>query len=190
MSATAADLEALLARRGALLHGHFRLSSGRHSDRFVQKFRLLEDPALVASVAEAIAARFRAQRPSLVAGAAIGGIVLAYEVAKQLGTRFVFVEKEGGVPTLRRGFEIARNDRVLIVEDVVTTGLSVREVLDVVRSSGAEVVGVGVVIARAAIDLDAAVEALLHLPLQSYDEGDCPQCKVGVPITDPGSRRT
>jgi orotate phosphoribosyltransferase len=189
LSATASDLEALLAQRGALLEGHFRLSSGRHSDRFVQKFRLLEDPALVEPVAEAIAARFRAQRPTLVAGAAVGGIVLAYEVAKQLGTRFVFVEKEGGTPALRRGFTVNRNDRVLIVEDVATTGLSVREVRDVVRASGAEIIGAGVVIARGAIDLDVPVEALLDMPLKSYDAGECPQCRDAVPITDPGSRR-
>jgi orotate phosphoribosyltransferase len=189
VSATAADLEALLARRGALLDGHFRLSSGRHSSRFVQKFRLLEDPASVQSVAEAIAARFRAERPTLVAGAAVGGIVLAYEVAKQLGTRFVFVEKESGAPVLRRGFTVDRNDRVLVVEDVVTTGLSVREVIDVVRASGAEVMGVGVAIARAPIDLDVPLEALLHMPLQSYDASECPQCRDGVSITDPGSRR-
>lgn len=195
MTAAAADLEALLAQRGALLEGHFRLSSGRHSDRFVQKFRLLEDPSLVQSVAQAIAAHFHPQRPTLVAGAAVGGIVLAYEVAKQLGTRFVFVEKEGGVPTLRRGFTVERDDRVLIVEDVVTTGLSVREVLDVVRASQAEVVGVGVVIARALrlaalADDDVEVFALLNMPLQSYDAGECPQCGEGIPITDPGSRRT
>ena len=214
MSSITADLEALLAQRGALLEGHFRLSSGRHSDRFVQKFRLLEDPALVAPVAEAIAARFRAQRPTLVAGAAIGGIVLAYEVAKQLGTRFVFVEKEVGIPTLRRGFKVDRDDRVLVVEDVVTTGLSVREVVGVVRASGAHVVGIGVVVLRQAQDDirqaqdvlrqaqddirqaqddiggDIPIVALLDMPLQSYDEAECPLCISGVPIADPGSRRT
>jgi orotate phosphoribosyltransferase len=189
LSATAADLEALLAQRGALLEGHFRLSSGRHSDRFVQKFRLLEDPALVEPVAEAIAVRFRSQRVTLVAGAAVGGIVLAYEVAKQLGTRFVFVEKEGGAPALRRGFTIAPSDRVLIVEDVVTTGLSVREVLEVVRAAGAEVAGIGVAIARAALDFDVPAFALLDMPLESYDPAACPQCKGAVPIADPGSRR-
>ncbi len=194
MSAVAADLEKLLARRGALLEGHFRLSSGRHSDRFVQKFRLLEDPSLVQPVAAAIAERFRADRPTLVAGAAIGGIVLAYEVAKQLGTRFVFVEKENGAAALRRGFTIEPEDRVLVVEDVVTTGLSIREVLGVVRTRGAEIIGVGVVIARGEIDAasrgsEIPVFALLDMPLQSYDPSDCPQCRAGVPISDPGSRR-
>lgn len=191
MNTTAGDLEALLAQRGALLEGHFRLSSGRHSDRFVQKFRLLEDPALVVPVAKAIADRFRDERVTLVAGAAVGGIVLAYEVAKQLGTRFVFVEKEGGVPTLRRGFAVEPHDRVLIVEDVVTTGLSVREVLAVVRASGARIAGIGVVISRAQDDnlKDLDVSALLDMPMQSYDESECPQCAAGAPITDPGSRR-
>jgi orotate phosphoribosyltransferase len=183
------DLEALLAQRGALLEGHFRLSSGRHSDRFVQKFRLLEDPALLEPVAEAIAARFREKEPTLVAGAAVGGILLAYEVARRLGTRMVFVEKELGVAALRRGFVIDPCDRVLVVEDVVTTGLSVREVLGVVRASGAAVVGIGVIVARATLDFEVPTYGLLDLPLVSFDPAECPQCRAGVPLTDPGSRR-
>ena len=130
-----------LAQRGALLEGHFRLSSGRHSDRFVQKFRILEDPALLEPVARAIAERFRAVEPTVVVSAAVGGIVLAYEVARQLGTKAIFVEKENGVPTLRRGFTLEPDDRALLVEDVVTTGLSVRETIDVVRALRRQVVG-------------------------------------------------
>jgi orotate phosphoribosyltransferase len=183
------DLPAQLARRGALLEGHFRLSSGRHSDRFVQKFRILEDPQLLEAVAVQIAARFREARPTIVVGAAVGGILLGYEVARQLGTKAIFVEKENGVPVLRRGFALDASDRVLVVEDVVTTGLSVREVVGVVRSSGAAVVGIGVIVARTEMDFDAPASALLHLPIVSYDAADCPQCRSGEAITDPGSRR-
>ena len=197
MSAAEHDLRAALVRRGALLDGHFRLSSGRHSDRFVQKFRILEDPATLEPVARAIAQRFRAAMPTVVVGAAVGGILLAYEVARQLGTRAIFVEKENGVPMLRRGFTLAPDDRALLVEDVVTTGLSVRETIAVVRDCGARVVGLGIVVARAPLNLrqtpdeaEIPIHVLLDLPIESYDEAECPLCRAGEPILDPGSRRT
>jgi orotate phosphoribosyltransferase len=198
------DLRDALAERGALLEGHFRLSSGRHSDRFVQKFRILEDPVLLESVARNIADRFRALHPSIIVGAAVGGILLAYEVARQLGTKSIFVEKENGLPALRRGFRLLPDDRALIVEDVVTTGLSVRETIEVVRRSGAQIIGFGIVVARGPVTLSLSMDkgdsgdagdssipihVLLDLPLVSYDEAECPQCREGVPIADPGSRR-
>lgn len=181
------DLRTELARRGALLEGHFRLSSGRHSDRFVQKFRILEDPTLLERVARVIAARFRAAGPTIVVGAAVGGILLAYEVARQLGTKAIFVEKEGGAPVLRRGFTLARDDRVLVVEDVVTTGLSVSEVVGVVEATGAGIVGIAAIVLRQPRE---DIFALLELPLVSFDEPECPQCRAGEPIDDPGSRRS
>jgi orotate phosphoribosyltransferase len=186
---TATDLTQALAERGALLEGHFRLSSGRHSNRFVQKFRILEEPKLVEPIARAIAEAFRAMQPSVVVSAAVGGIVLGYEVARQLGTKAIFVEKEKGEPTLRRGFELGPNDRALVVEDVVTTGLSVREVMDVVRHMGASVTGVGIVVMRAPADFGVPTHALLDLPIVSYDAEACPQCEAGEPIDEPGSRR-
>ncbi len=189
MSAASPDLQEALARRGALLTGHFRLSSGRHSDRFVQKFRILEEPAQLEPVARAIAQHFRSLEPTVVVGAAVGGILLAYEVGRQLGTKAIFVEKENGVPALRRGFTLAPGDRALIVEDVLTTGLSVRETIDVVRRTGAHVVGLGIIVARGPVDVNVPVHALLELPLQSYDEAECPLCRAGEPIEDPGSRR-
>jgi len=189
------DLRGALAQRGALLDGHFRLSSGRHSNRFIQKFRILEDPALVEPVARAIADAFRADAPTVVVSAAVGGIVLGYEVARQLGTKAIFVEKENGVATLRRSFTLTPQDRALVVEDVVTTGLSVHEVVDVVRASGAQVVGIGVIVTRGDGALDFArdggirTHALLDLPIVSYEASECPQCRAGEAITDPGSRR-
>jgi orotate phosphoribosyltransferase len=185
---TAADLERELGARGALLSGHFRLSSGRHSNRFVQKFRLLEDPRLVERVARALAEQARQFAPTVVVSAAVGGIVLGYEVARQLGTLAIFVEKEEGRPVLRRGFALAPTDRALVVEDVVTTGGSIREVIDVVRAAGAEVAGVGIIVQRAPADFGVATFALLDLPIASYDPAECPQCAAGAPLEEPGSR--
>jgi orotate phosphoribosyltransferase len=187
---TGDELAGTLARHGALLSGHFRLSSGRHSDRFVQKFRVLEDPALVEPVARTIAHAFEKVRPTVVVSAAVGGIVLGYEVARQLRVKAIFVEKENGVPMLRRGFALSSDDRALVVEDVVTTGLSVREVIDVVRKHGAQVAGVGLIVMRGEADFGVPTHALLDLPIVSYDAAECPQCAAGEPVDDPGSRRT
>ncbi len=182
-------LAAALGARGALLDGHFRLSSGRHSPRFIQKFRILEDPALVEPIAQEIAALARPYDPTVVVSAAVGGIVLGYEVARALGTLAIFVEKEHGGPALRRGFELGPEDRALVVEDVVTTGLSVREVIEVVRAHGATAVAVAAIVARAPVDFGIPALVLLELPVVSYDPAECPQCAAGEPLSEPGSRR-
>ena len=187
-AATGADLLRELEARGAILNGHFRLSSGRHSPVFVQKFRLLEDPVLVERVATALASQARELRPDVVVSAAVGGIILGYETARQLGTLGVFVEKENGVPTLRRGFALRAGERAFVVEDVVTTGGSVREVLEVIRAHGAHVAGVGVIVRRAPVDFGVPTVTLLDLPVESFDPAGCPQCAAGEAITEPGSR--
>lgn len=186
---TGEELQLQLARRGALLDGHFRLSSGRHSARFVQKFRILEDPALLEPVARALADALRAYEPSVVVSAAVGGIVLGYEVARALGVKGIFVEKEDGKPSLRRGFALAPGQRAAIVEDVITTGGSVREVLDVVRATGAQPVAVGAIVQRGAADFGLPLHALLQVPIASFEASECPQCAAGEAIADPGSRR-
>jgi orotate phosphoribosyltransferase len=188
MTVSADDLLGELRERGAILEGHFRLSSGRHSDRFVQKFRLLEDPALVTRVAQALVAQTRAFAPTIVVSAAVGGIVLGYECARQLGTLAIFVEKEHGVATLRRGFALEPQGRVLVVEDVVTTGLSVREIFAVVEARGATVVAAALVVARAAVDFGVPTVALLDLPIASYAPEECSLCAAGIPLSEPGSR--
>jgi orotate phosphoribosyltransferase len=185
-----AELTKRLAERGALLQGHFRLSSGRHSDRYISKFRILEDPKLVGPLAKEIARAFRDAQPTVVVSAAVGGIVLGYETARALGVKAIFVEKENGKAVLRRGFALNADDRALIVEDVVTTGLSVREVVDVVRASGAQITGVGAIVVRGTADFGVPTVALLHMPLESFEEPECPQCAKNVPIDDPGSRRS
>ena len=181
-------LIAQLNERGALLDGHFRLSSGRHSDRFIQKFRVLEDPALLEPIAKRLAETAAPHHPTVVVSAAIGGIVLGYEVARALGTRAIFVEKENGIPTLRRSFRLEPADRAFVVEDVVTTGGSIREVLDVVERTGAKAVAVGVIVRRAPIELNVPLTALIDMPIESYDPADCPQCAAGEPLDEPGSR--
>ncbi len=189
MNDIAADaLLAELETRGAILGGHFRLSSGRHSNRFVQKFRMLEDPELLARIAATLLGMMPPLDVACVVSAAVGGIVLGYECGRQLGTRAIFVEKEAGEPKLRRGFVIDPGDRVLVVEDVVTTGLSIREVIDVVHAHGGQVVAVGVLVARAAVDVGAPVYAVLDMPIASFEPDACPQCAAGDPITEPGSR--
>ena len=187
-SLTADELLVEMEQRGAILNGHFRLSSGRHSNRFVQKFRILEDPRLVEAVAEAIVEQLDPDEIDVVVSAAIGGIVLGYECARQLGTLGIFVEKEEGKPKLRRGFVLEATDRALVVEDVVTTGLSVREVMEVVRQHGAEVSAVAAIVQRAEVDFGVPTVALLDLPIESYAPEDCPQCRAGEAITEPGSR--
>lgn len=184
------DVLGALRERGALLDGHFKLSSGRHSNRFVQKFRILEDPKAVEPLARDIAAAFAHASPTVVVSAAVGGIVLGYEVARQLGVKAIFVEKEGGVPKLRRSFALTPQDRALVVEDVITTGGSVREVLEVVRSCGADLAGVGAIVRRGDVDFGVPTHALLELPIESFEAAQCRQCARNEPITDPGSRRT
>ncbi len=182
------DLIAELGARGALLQGHFKLSSGRHSDRFVQKFRVLEDPELVEPLADRLAAQVEQYAPTVVVSAAIGGIVLGYEMGRRLGTKAIFVEKEGGAATLRRDFKVGPDDRVLVVEDVITTGGSVREVIDVVRASGAAVAAVGALVRRAPVEFGVPTHVLLDLPIASWDPDACPLCSNGVPLVEPGSR--
>jgi orotate phosphoribosyltransferase len=184
------NLQEELKARGALLDGHFRLSSGRHSNRFIQKFRILEDPKIVEQVAREIANAFADSKPTIVVSAAVGGIILGYEVARALGTKGIFVEKQDGVPLLRRNFHLDASDRALVVEDVVTTGGSVKEVLDVVRKTGANVVGVGVIVQRGHADFGVPTHALLNMPIVSHEAGECPQCKNNEPFIDPGSRRS
>jgi orotate phosphoribosyltransferase len=186
---TSGELLEQLERRGALLSGHFRLSSGLHSDRFIQKFRIFEFPPLAEEVGAALAALLRPHEPEVVVSAAVGGILPGYIVAKHLGARDIFVEKEGGVPKLRRGFALRHGERAAVVEDVMTTGKSAQEVISVVRGAGAQVAAVGAIVKRGRPSFDLPVTALLELPLVDYAPEECPLCKQGLPLVDPGSRR-
>jgi orotate phosphoribosyltransferase len=186
---TAEALRELLERRGAMLTGHFLLSSGLHSGHFIQKFRIFEDPATADEVGAALADLLRPAKPQVVVSAAVGGIILGFVVARALGVRNIFVEKEGGQPVLRRGFRLEPGERAAVVEDVMTTGKSVAEVIDVVRGMGAECVAIGAVVKRGRVELPLPVSALLDLPLEDFDPAKCPLCREGAALSDPGTRR-
>jgi len=184
------DLIALFEQKGALLTGHFRLSSGLHSDRYLQCAKILQYPDIAERIGSAMAQEFSDAKPECVVGPAIGGIVIAQEVGRALGVRAIFAERESGSMTLRRGFAVEKGERVLVVEDVITTGGSVREIVDALGEMGAEVVGVGVIIDRSGgkADFDVPFRPLARLEVKTFNEEDCPLCRRGEPVCKPGSR--
>lgn len=175
-------------RNGVVLHGHFRLTSGRHSDLYLQKQRLFEDPGLTMRLAEAIVARFEPGSFDAVASPAVGAIALGSFVAYVAGVRFVFSEREDGLMTFRRGQRIGRGDRVLVVEDIVTTGASAAEVVALVEASGATLAGVGVIADRSQQPPGFPLIALVTVPARSWVAEDCPLCAEGRALDTPGSR--
>ncbi len=177
-------------RFGALLDGHFRLSSGLHSSGYLQSALVLQHPAEAEGLGRAIGERVRHLRPSVVVSPALGGVVIGHEVARALGVRAVFVERQDGVFMLRRGFMLGETDRVLVVEDVLTTGGTTRETMQAAVAAGAHVVGVGAIVDRSGgrLRFDVPHEALLDLTLPTYQPDECPLCAKGVPVVKPGSR--
>jgi orotate phosphoribosyltransferase len=186
---TEEEVHAALEESRALLTGHFRLTSGRHSDRYVQCARVLEDPALVTRFAQAIAHRLGERQVDLVAAPAVGGIIIGFAVAQALGVKFIFSERENGTMVFRRGFDVPKGARVLIVEDVVTTGGSVAEVIELVRASGGVPVAVAALIDRGGPKaFDAELFPLLQLQVESWEPESCGLCSAEVPLYAPGSR--
>jgi len=189
---TEKDVLKIFEAKGALLTGHFRLSSGLHSGRYLQCALVLQYPDIAERLAAALAEKFsRTEKIDLVIGPALGGITLAYEVARALGARGIFTERQDGAMVLRRGFAIKNGERVLVVEDVVTTGGSTKEVIEVVKNSGGVVVGVGSIIDRSSdkIDFGVIFESLAKVKVETFKEDDCPLCKNKIPVTKPGSRK-
>ena len=173
---------------GAFLRGHFVYTSGRHGADYLEKFRILEDPKTTTALAAMIANEFSPLTPELVAGPTTGGIILAYEVARQLGVNAVYVERgEPGGRTLRRGFEIPPGARVLVVDDVVTTGGSVAETEACITNAGGAVIGIGVLADRTAgrAATTAPFFACLTVDFPSYPSDSCPQCAAGIPVAAP-----
>lgn len=183
------DVSALLRETGALLQGHFRLSSGLHSPNYVQCALLLEDPRNAKRLGEALAATIE-ERPAKIVAPALGGVIIGYTVAEALGVPFIFTERKEGAMTLRRGFSLENGERVVIVEDVVTTGKSTRETADVIRARGGEVAGFASILNRSGKPnpFDAPYASLLALELETFEEARCPLCASGVPLDAPGSR--
>lgn len=180
----------LFRRCEGLLDGHFQLTSGLHSTGYLQCALVLQHPEQAAALGRALAARAVRHEPAVVLSPALGGIVIGHEVARALGVRAVFAERRDGRLTLRRGFRVDHDERVLVVEDVVTTGGSTRETIAVAAAAGGHVVGAATIIDRGAESnrFDVPFEVLAQIPLPAYDSSVCPQCAAGLPVTRPGSR--
>lgn len=174
---------------GALLEGHFRLSSGLHSPGYLQCALVLQHPVLASRLGEALAAQARSFGANAVLSPALGGIVIGHEVGRGLGVRALFAERQDGGLRLRRGFVLSADDRVLVVEDVVTTGGSTRETIDVARRAGASVVGAAAIVNRgAAVELGVPFVALATIDLPTFEADRCPLCAGGSVAVKPGSR--
>lgn len=175
----------LLRDAGALLDGHFQLASGKHSPRYIEKFRLLERPPQTEALSRMIADWAKTIDVQLVAGPTTGGVIISYEVARMLGTLGIFAESEGEGRAFKRGFNIAAGERVLVVDDVLSTGGSIRDVIDAIRREGGEPVGVGVLVDRTSgsVDFGLPFFACMALDVPAFDPADCAQCRDGVALT-------
>lgn len=180
----------IMGKTGALMHGHFLLPSGKHSGRHMQCARIFQNPDCSEEIAKDLGEKFEGYDIDIVIGPAVGGIILAYEVAKYFDVKALFAERENGSMALRRGFEISRGSKVLVVEDVISTGGSVKEVIELVRSMGAEVIGVGSVVDRSngKALFDVPFKSVVKIEIENYDADNCPMCKSGTIAAKPISR--
>ena len=185
------EIENIFLESEALLKGHFRLTSGRHSDQYMQCAKVLQYPHFTETLCKDLAERFQEEKIDVVIGPAMGGIIVAYEMARQLKAKAIFAERVNENLELRRGFCIMPEDNVLIVEDVITTGGSIKEVIDLVRGTGVNIVGAALLVDRSAgkVDLGVRTESLLSMEVISYEEEECPLCKENIPVVKPGSRK-
>ena len=183
------EVRALLVQTGAIMDGHFLLTSGLHSPHYVEKFNVLQHPAYTAQLCAAMAEKFKDAQIETVVGPVTGGILLAHETGKSLGTRAIFTERVDGKMTFRRGFSLRAGERVLIVEDIVTTGGSIKEVIKVVKAAGAVPVAVSMLVDRSGGKADfgdVPSTALLTMDVETYAPETCPLCAKGVPMTKRG----
>ena len=181
----------ILKEINVLQEGHFLLTSGRHSNQYMQCARILEYPNYTMELSSSLVEAFKDDNIDLVIGPAMGGIIFAYEIARQLGVKNLFAERQDGKMTLRRDFQIPKGARVLVAEDVITTGGSVREVMDIVEEQGGVVVGVAVLVDRSngAINFGCKSVSSYTAEVISYEEDKCPICKeANIPLIKPGSR--
>ena len=186
---TQEEVRALLVKTGAIMDGHFLLTSGLHSPHYVEKFNVLQHPAYTAQLCAAMAEKFKDANIETVVGPVTGGILLAHETGKSLGTRAIFTERVDGKMTFRRGFSLREGERVLIVEDIVTTGGSIKEVIDVVKAAGAVPVAVSMLVDRSGGKAnfgDVPATALLTMEVETYAPENCPLCAKGIPMTKRG----
>jgi orotate phosphoribosyltransferase len=189
MKETTSDAERIFREVGAVMEGHFLLTSGLHSPTYWEKFRVLEQPRYAERLCRMIASHFRDQNIELVAGPTTGGVIISYEVAKQLGLRSIFAEREGTTRVFRRGFAVKPNERVLVVDDILTTGGSIREVISEVKRKGGQLIGVGVLVDRSegAVDFGVPLFSCHKASVPTYKPEECPLCRKGMPLSKPGS---
>lgn len=184
------DVLGLFRESGGLLEGHFRLSSGLHSSRYLQSALVLQYPEFATALGDALGARIAHLQPTVVLSPALGGIVIGQEVGRALSVRAIFAERQDRQLLLRRGFTLAPSDRVVVIEDVITTGGSTRETIDVAAACGAQVFGAAAIIDRSSktTRLDVPLFSLVRLEVPTYSPDACPLCARGVPVVKPGSR--
>ena len=187
---TEKEVRDILVKTNAIMDGHFLLTSGLHSPHYVEKFNVLQHPKYTEQLCQAMAEKFKDANIETVVGPVTGGVILAHETGKSLGTRAIFTERVDGKMTFRRGFSLHEGERVLIVEDIVTTGGSIKEVIDVVKSYNAIPVAVSMLVDRSGGKADfgdVPATALLKMNVETYKPEECPLCKNNVPITKRGS---
>jgi len=185
------EIFGIFKKAGALLKGHFLLSSGLHSDIYFEKFQVLQHPEYVEILCRKLAALFRDDNVEVVVGPTTGGVIIAYEVAKNLKTRSIFAESGDGSRIFKRGFDIKKGERTLIVDDILTTGGSVKEVIQLVKEHEGNIVGIGLLLDRsgAKAKFDYPLKTLATTEVTNYRPEECPQCKKGEPLIKPGSRK-
>jgi orotate phosphoribosyltransferase len=187
---TEQEVKELLIETGAIMDGHFLLTSGLHSPHYVEKFNVLQQPKYTEKLCQAMAEKFKDANIETVVGPVTGGILLAHETGKALGTRAIFTERVDGKMTFRRGFSLHEGERCLIVEDIVTTGGSIKEVIEVVKAHGGIPVAVSMLVDRSGGKAnfgDVPCTALLHMDVETYKPDECPLCKQGIPMIKRGS---
>lgn len=177
-----------LKEAGALLEGHFLLSSGKHSNRYIQCAKLLQYPDKAAEVLKIVAEKIKDVQFDIIVGPAMGGIIVAYELGRQTGRPAIFTERQDGIMTLRRGFEIQKRQKVLISEDVITTGKSSLETADVIKRRGGEIAGIACIADRDSSRIEYPIYSAVKLHVESWDAEHCPLCEKGLPYLKPGSR--
>ena len=189
MKETTSEAEKMFREAGAVMEGHFLLTSGLHSPIYWEKFRILEQPRYAERLCQMIAAHFRQSNVQLVAGPTTGGVIISYEVARQLSLRGIFAERLGNTRVFRRGFDIEPDERILVVDDILTTGGSIREVINEIKRKGGQLVGVAVLVDRSegGMDFGAPLFSCYKTSVPTYKPEDCPLCRKGIPLSKPGS---
>lgn len=178
----------LLIKTESYIKGHFELSSGLHSNQYFQCAKLLQYPEHAENAGKQLAALFDKESVDIVVGPALGGIIIGYEVAKALGKKSIFTERKDGIMMLRRGFQVNKGDKILIIEDVITTAKSTAETIKVIEALGGEIAGIGCIVDRSSGKTEFMIKSLLQIEPETFTPEECLMCKQGLPIEKPGSR--